>query len=363
MARGRDNPHASRLLQAGEAVDAACVPARAFPSGAMPAVLVAFCTFLLAGCDNARSALAPAGAEARDVAQLFWVMVTGAAIVWMAVIGVALYTSRRGRSGARVDVVVRWLIVGCGVITPSLVLGALLIHGLQLMPRFREPAPADGVRVEVSGEQWWWRVRYVRDDEARPLDVELANEIRLPLGHRTELRLGSPDVIHSFWIPALAGKVDMTPGRITTLVLEPTRAGTYRGICAEFCGASHAFMEFEAVVMEADAFETWLHEQSAPAIAPISASARRGRDAFERNGCGACHRVRGTDFDGPVGPDLTHVGSRLGLAAGTLPNDIGGFRRWIARTHGVKPGALMPEFDMLPADELDDLARYMESLQ
>ena len=325
-------------------------------------VLAASSIVLLSGCDNARSALAPAGTEAHDVAQLFWVMVIGAAIVWMAVIGVALYVSRGGHA-ARQDMAARWLIVGGGVITPTLVLGALLIYGLQLMPQLREPGSADGLRVEVSGEQWWWRVRYVRSGGAVPIDVELANEIRLPLGRRTEFRLGSPDVIHSFWIPALGGKVDMTPGRITTLVLEPTHAGTYRGVCAEFCGASHAFMEFEAVVMQPAAFEAWLQQQSTPAIAPDSASARRGLQVFERNGCGACHRVRGTDFDGPVGPDLTHVGSRLGLAAGTLPNDAAGFRIWIARTHALKPEALMPAFDMLPPDELDDLALYMESLQ
>jgi len=333
-------------------------------SGPVPAHrgLIAACIALLCGCSRARSTLAPAGVEAHDVAQLFWVMVVGAVVVWMAVVAFALYVSRAGRE-AREATAARWLILGGGVFTPTVVLGALLLHGLQLMPQFREPGSADGLRVEVSGEQWWWRVRYVRTGGAQPVDVELANEIRLPLGRRTEFRLGSPDVIHSFWIPALGGKVDMIPGRITTLVLEPTRAGTYRGVCAEFCGASHAFMEFEAVVMQPAAFEVWLQQQSAPAIAPVSASARRGLQVFESSGCGACHRVRGSDFNGPVGPDLTHVGSRLGLAAGTLPNDAAGFRRWIARTHALKPEALMPAFGMLPEDDLDDLALYMESLQ
>lgn len=325
-------------------------------------VLAASCIALLAACDSARSTLAPAGVEAQDVAQLFWVMLIGAVIVWMAVVGFALYISRAAHQ-PRGGTATRWLILGGGVITPTVVLGALLIYGLQLMPQLRQPGSADGLRVEVSGEQWWWRVRYVRTGGARPIDVELANEIRLPLGRRTEFRLSSPDVIHSFWIPALGGKVDMTPGRITTLVLEPTRAGTYRGACAEFCGASHAFMEFEAVVMQPAAFEAWLQQQSAPAIAPVSAPARRGLQVFERNGCGACHRVRGSAFNGPVGPDLTHVGSRLGVAAGTLPNDAAGFRKWIARTHVLKPEALMPAFDMLPPQDLDDLALYMESLQ
>jgi len=296
------------------------------------------------------------------VAQLFWVMVGGAAVVWVAVIGFALYLTRAQRQGSDVRHA-RWLILGGGVITPTVVLGALLIYGLQLMPQFRQPGSADGLRVQVSGEQWWWRVRYVRDEGGPPLVVDLANEIRLPVGRRTEFVLSSPDVIHSFWIPALGGKVDMIPGRITTLVLEPTRVGTYQGACAEFCGASHAYMEFVAVVMEPAAFEQWLQHQSAPAIPPTTAATVRGLRVFESSGCGACHSVRGTDANGAVGPDLTHVGSRLSLAAGRLPNDAAAFRHWITRTHALKPDALMPAFDMLRKQDLDDLALYMESLQ
>lgn len=325
-------------------------------------LIAAASVLLLSACEGARSALAPAGAEADDFARLFAVMATGAAIVWAAVVGLALYAGRADR-GWRGDREARWLILGAGVLAPTVVLGALLVHGLRLMPELRQPGAADGLRVHVSGEQWWWRVRYVRSGGDAPVDVELANEVRLPLGRRTEFRLSSPDVIHSFWIPALGGKMDMTPGRTTTLVLEPTRAGRFRGVCAEFCGASHAFMEFDAVVMSPADFEGWLQRQSAPAAAPASARQRRGLRVFESSGCGACHRIRGTGFDGPVGPDLTHVGSRLGLAAGTLPNDAAGFRHWVERTHALKPDALMPAFDMLPGDELDDLAAYLEGLQ
>ena len=332
------------------------------PADAALRVLAAVCILLICGCDNDRSALSPAGAEARDVARLFWVMLAGAVVVWTAVLGFALYLGRAGRAPHE-GRALRRLLLGGGVLAPAFVLGALLLHGLPLMPKFRQPASADMPLVHVSGEQWWWRVRYLRTDDGAPVDVELANELRLPLGRRIELRLDSPDVIHSFWIPALAGKVDMTPGRTTTLVLEPTRTGRFRGVCAEFCGASHALMEFDAVVMEPADFEDWLRRQALPARTPATDAARRGLRSFERNGCGACHRVRGTGFDGPVGPDLTHVGSRLGLAAGTLRNDVGGFRRWIARTHAIKPQALMPAFDMLPPDELDDLSRYLDSLQ
>lgn len=315
---------------------------------------------VLAGCDSASSALDPAGVEADAIARLFWLMATGAGLVWLAVVAIALYAGRRRDDppdGRRAH---RWLIVVGGVIVPTVVLGALLAYGLVLMPRLRAPAPQDGLRIAVSGEQWWWRVTY-RPDSAAP--VVLANEIRLPVHQRVEFVLTSPDVIHSFWLPALGGKLDMIPGRTTTLVLEPTRTGTFHGACAEYCGTSHAFMRLAVVVMEPAAFSRWLRHQAAPAAPPRDRLARRGEQAFQRNGCGACHAVRGTAAAGVVGPDLTHVGSRLGLAAGTLPNDAGGFERWIAQTHAVKPEALMPEFGMLPEAQLRAIAHYLEGLQ
>lgn len=315
---------------------------------------------MLAGCGEL-PVLAPAGVEAESIAQLFRVMAIGAALVWAVVVGIALHGGvLRPRPRARA--VARWLMLAGGVAAPTLVLGALLWHGLALMPQLREPGPDDGLRIAVSGEQWWWRVRYPAPDGSGA-GIELANEIRLPVGERTEFVLDSPDVIHSFWIPALAGKVDMIPGRTTTLVLEPTRTGVFRGACAEYCGTSHAYMQFVAVVMERAAFDRWLRRQASPATQPRTELARRGRRAFARNGCGACHAIRGTDASGAVGPDLTHVGGRLSLAAGTLPNDAAAFRRWIAGAHSVKPDALMPSFGMLPPAELQAMAAYLDGLR
>jgi cytochrome c oxidase subunit 2 len=313
----------------------------------------------LAACSNPQSALAPAGVEAERVARLFWVMTAGAALVWIVVMAFALYVTRAKaeRHGERAS---RLLIIGGGVVFPTIVLGALLAYGLALMPPLRADASPGSVRVHVSGEQWWWRVRY------RPVGgdwIELANEIRLPVGERTEFELVSPDVIHSFWIPSLGGKMDMIPGRVNRLVLEPTRTGVFRGVCAEYCGASHAHMEFVAVVMERDAFDRWLRHQASPASPPATSIAQRGQRAFLRHGCGGCHVVRGTPANGPLGPDLTHVGSRLSLAAGTLPNTTPAFVRWISRTHAVKPEVLMPSYGMLSADDVAALAAYMESLQ
>jgi cytochrome c oxidase subunit 2 len=313
----------------------------------------------LTGCNGASSALDPGGVEAATIARLFWLMAVGAGVVWVVVVSIAIHAGRR-RDNPADRRVARWLIVVGGVVVPTVVLGALLMHGLVLMPQLREPAPHDGLRIAVSGEQWWWRVTY-RPDDAVP--VVLANEIRLPVGRRVEFILTSPDVIHSFWIPSLGGKLDMIPGRTTTLVLEPTRTGTFHGACAEYCGTSHAFMRLAVVVMEPEPFARWLEHQAASATAPLDAIARRGEHAFRRNGCGACHTVRGTAAAGVVGPDLTHVGSRLELAAGTLPNDPAGFQRWIADTHTVKPDATMPQFGVLPEAEQRAIASYLEGLQ
>ncbi|MGH9372863.1 MAG: cytochrome c oxidase subunit II, partial [Vicinamibacterales bacterium] len=205
----------------------------------------------------------------------------------------------------------------------------------------------------------WWRVQYRTPDGL----IETANELRLPVGERVELELASPDVIHSFWVPSLAGKMDMIPGRRTRLALEPTQTGTFRGACAEYCGASHAFMAFSVVVMEPQAFRAWLEEQARPASAPTDPIMVRGEAAFMANGCTACHTIRGTPAAGGIGPDLTHVGSRGRIAAETLPNDRDALVRWIGQTDQIKPGVHMPAFRALQTDDLSALAAYLGGLR
>jgi cytochrome c oxidase subunit 2 len=193
--------------------------------------------------------------------------------------------------------------------------------------------------------------------------VETANEIRLPVNERIELQLTSPDVIHSFWVPSIAGKMDLIPGRVTRLALEPTRTGAFRGACAEYCGASHALMAFTVVVVERDEFEQWLEAQAAPASGPADALAARGGTAFITNGCTACHTIRGTAAAGVIGPDLTHVGGRTRIGAGTLENDAAAFVAWISETDRIKPGVHMPAFRALSRDDLSALGAYLDGLQ
>lgn len=314
---------------------------------------------LLAGCSGPQSAIDPAGRGAEQLAGLFWWMTGGAGVIWAAVVALTVYAirARHDAAGERRATI---LIIGGGVLVPTVVLAALLAFGLSTLPSLLAPAPPGSLRIAVVGEQWWWRVRY-HPPNGEPFD--LANEIRLPVGEPVQFELTAPDVIHSFWIPALGGKMDMIPGRKNRLTLEPTRTGTFRGVCAEYCGTSHALMAFDVIVMDKVAFAQWLAAQGRPANEPGEPRATLGRERFFANGCSACHTVRGTEARGVIGPDLTHVGTRTTLGAGSLPNDHTAFARWLTHTSQVKPGVLMPHFGMLPAQEVDALAAYLESLQ
>lgn len=333
---------------------------RKWCSGSAICRCVALLTLMiLAGCTGVQSALDPAGREAGKIARLFWLMTAGSIIVWLGVIGLLVYSVRtRPESFTRRKA--RMMIVGGGVVVPVVVLTVLLLYGLAPLPAMMAPAPEGSLRIMVSGEQWWWRVHYSPPGQA---PIPLANEIRLPVGEPVEFHLESPDVIHSFWIPPLAGKMDMIPGRKTRLVLTPERTGVFRGACAEYCGASHALMAFPVVVHEREEFVAWLNHQSQPAAPPQDPLAIEGATLFLAHGCSACHTIRGTAAAGVLGPDLTHVGGRLSLAAGTLPNDPNAFGRWIQQTHDVKPDVLMPSFHMLPAEHIQALAAYLEGLK
>ncbi len=308
-----------------------------------------------------QSALEPAGVEAARLADLLTVMTVGALIIWVLVVGTAIYATRCN-PGAHAEAVGSRLIVWGGVVFPTVVLAALLAYGLTLLADLR--APGDGLRISVSGERYWWRVRYpAPESSSAHLEsdgaVESANELRLPLDERTELLLESPDVIHSLWIPAIAGKMDLIPGRTNRMVVEPTRAGRYRGVCAEFCGTAHGLMALDVLVMPRPEFERWLADQAEPA----TVETHPGQQEFLATGCGACHRVRGTEAAGRIGPDLTHVGSRATIGAGLMPTSVDNLAAFIADTDHYKPGVRMPAFGMLPDDDVRVIAKWLESLK
>ena len=322
-------------------------------------VVLASSMLILAGCGGRQSALEPAGHAAQDIAEIFWWMTAGGVVIWIAVIALTIYAVRippEAHNQRRTS----YLVIGGGAIVPTIVLTVLLVYGLAPLPHLLAPAPEGSLRIFVSGEQWWWRIRYEVPGKE---PVVLANEIRLPVGEPVEFRLDSPDVIHSFWVPSLGGKIDMIPGRTTRLALTPTRTGVFRGACAEYCGTSHALMSFYVIVHTREDFSRWLAHQQTPAIPSDAAVPARGRELFLASGCGACHTVRGTPANGVIGPDLTHVGTRLTIGAGSLPNNAEALLRWIARTEHVKPEVLMPAFGMLPHEDLQALAIYLEGLK
>lgn len=321
--------------------------------------VAAACALLFTGCTGAQSALDPAGREAEHLSGIFWTMTIGALLIWVATIALALYVARL-RAEPQSPRRAMQLVIWGGAIVPSVVLLALLIYGLKPIPALLARAPEGSLKIIVSGEQWWWRVRYQMPGAPA---IELANEIRLPVGEQVQFQLESPDVIHSFWIPPLAGKMDMIPGRVTYLAMTPTRTGVFRGACAEYCGTSHALMAFDVVVEERAAFDRWIAGQAQRAAAPSEPTAVRGERAFLAHGCSACHTINGTAAAGRIGPDLTHVGSRLTLAAGTIPNERDSFHRWISRTEEVKPGVLMPSFGMLSPEDLQAISAYLEGLK
>lgn len=313
---------------------------------------------LLQGCAGPQSALNAGGEEAEAIVTLFWVTAIGGILIWLAVVGLMLVAMRH-RGETLTENGARRLILWCGVVLPSLILFALLTYTLWRMPMARpwfDPGDQP-VTIEVTGEQFWWRLRYL--DAEGDLLFETANELKMPVGERVRFLLKANDVIHSFWIPALGGKMDMIPGRANVLSLRATRTGVYRGPCAEFCGTSHALMNIDAEVLEAPDFERWAAGQRT-AVGPPGAG---GEAAFLRNGCGGCHTVRGTAATGQVGPDLTRFAERKRIAAGTAANTAENRKRFVRNPGGMKPGVLMPAYDMLPEAELDAIVAYLGSLK
>ena len=314
---------------------------------------------LLAGCEGVQSTLAPTGPQAQHVAQLFWVMVAGSGAIVLVVVlltAIALFAPPRRRAFLAGDTVV----LAGGLVFPVVTLSALLVYGLVMLGAGPGKMAASPVRIEVAGERWWWRVVY-RDDAGSA--VESANELRIPLGRAVEIELTSDNVIHSFWAPRLAGKLDMIPGRKTALTLSAEKAGVSRGQCAEYCGGAHALMAFNVVAMPQNEYDEWRLREFQPAQEPTTQETREGKALFLSHGCGACHTIRGTPAAGRLGPDLTHVGGRISIGAAILVTDEASIARWITHNQDIKPGNLMPDFDIFSESELLALSRYLAGLR
>jgi cytochrome c oxidase subunit 2 len=305
--------------------------------------------------------LDPHGPFSNTVTTLAWVLIALVTLIFLlvcAAMWVALYGSEGLRARLGGERAVRWF----GLIIPAGVLLLLLAWGLTLSAGLTT-IRGDELRMRVSGNLYWWRVSYL--DAAGGEILADANELHIPVGRAVVVDMASEDVIHSFWVPKLGGKMDMIPGRTNRLKLQADKAGVYGGQCAEFCGGAHALMGFVVVAHEAADWQRWLERRRAspPTAEPVSVEALRGKQLFNEVGCAACHRVAGTSAQGLSGPDLTFVGSRRSLGAGILPNTRGTLIGWIGDSQSIKPNNRMPAYRSLQADELNALASYMESLK
>ncbi len=243
---------------------------------------------------------------------------------------------------------------------PALVIAVIFVFTLMAMRR--GPTPGTGLPdgqqpdIEVIGHQWWWEIRYPQHG-----GMITANEVHLPVGRRMLVQLNSADVQHDFWVPQLGQKMDMYPNKTNYIWLEAEEPGLYRGVCAEFCGAQHAWMRILAVAQPEADFERWVAEQRTPPQPLAEPLAERGRAVYAARTCGSCHAIAGVST-GEAGPDLTHFGSRPTISAGVLVNTPENLARYLANPQAVKPGIYMPNF-RLSDEEIAALVAYLEGLR
>ncbi|MBV8843926.1 MAG: c-type cytochrome, partial [Bryobacterales bacterium] len=307
--------------------------------------------FSLASAFGQQSSLAPGGTHASQIKSLgvffFWLL----GIIFLIVIAIAVASIFQRGQSTQDEAAQRRLktaIAGASVLT-ILILFGLVVVSVGVGKEISAPGGrGNELVVEVTGNQWWWFVRYLNDDPTRI--VVTANELHIPVGRPVLIRGLSNDVIHSFWVPGLQGKRDLIPSRVTTQWIETNEPGRYRGQCAEFCGLQHAHMALWTVAEPESQFQQWIGTQLRPGAAPSDDLQQRGQEVFLSHACVLCHSIQGTTANGQVGPDLTHFGSRLSIAAGTLPNNKGNLAGWIADPQNIKPGTRMATVPLDPTD-------------
>ncbi|HVI28660.1 cytochrome c oxidase subunit II [Hansschlegelia sp.] len=338
------------------------------PRGGATATAVCAVALALTGCSGIQSSTDPHGPVAGAIYGLFIVFMIVAAIVQGGVtIALLLGALRRRRLDARSVLELDPASERRATLVVSALVGltAATIAGLTLLSFFvgRTDARLAGSQelvVRVTAHQWWWEFTF--EDPAPDRQLTTANELHIPVGRPVRLKLLSPDVIHSFWVPALSGKKDLIPGRLNEILVQADKAGVFRGQCAEYCGLQHANMALKIVAEPPAQFDRWFAAQLTPAAEPRGAQATRGREVFLSSGCALCHRIRGTSAAAVFGPDLTHLASRSMLAAGAAPMTPGGLGGWIADPQTVKPGSKMPRVP-LSGPELVALVAYLEELK
>ena len=331
------------------------------------------CASALAGCGGTQTPLNPAADQAARISREWWIFLVVLGGVWGLVMAALLAASFRrpldtaNEPAIPLPVPLRsgrefWITVGVsGAVTMTVIILLVLLFGDFMVNReASSPAPADAMTIQLVGHQWWWEARYENDDPSKI--VTAANELHIPTGRAVKFELSSVDVIHSFWVPNLSGKKDLIPGHPTSTWFIATKPGTYRGLCAEFCGAQHAHMRLTITAEPPEKFDAWIAAQRQPPPEPQNDAQKRGQQVFLGSTCVMCHTIRGTPARATVGPDLTHLASREWLAAGTVPNARGWLGGWILDPQTLKPGARMPQHHF-NGEELTALLDYLETLK
>jgi cytochrome c oxidase subunit II len=324
---------------------------------------------LLPNLARAQSVLEPSSSKAAEIEWLYWVIFWVSLVAFIVVMYAFAHAATKNSKASSTPPPVmenpagdlRALpVVALAMGITAITLIVVFVQSVLVEKRVHASNSQHALTVEVIGHQWWWEVRYPNSQAY--LTVTTANEIHLPVKKPVRLMTISRDVIHSFWAPNLQGKRDVMPGQLAELALQVDNTGRYRGLCAEFCGYQHAHMAFEVVVEPEADFERWLEQQRKSAPDPQDEVTVRGRDVFLKADCIMCHTIRGTDAGSRVGPELTHVGSRRMIAAGTLTNTPGNLAGWISDPQRIKPGTVMPPH-ALEGDDLQALVTYLGSLK
>jgi cytochrome c oxidase subunit 2 len=350
-----------------------CRSRQVLPAAAAHALLP-LATLGLSGCEAAQSIFHTSGPAAHQIAVLSWsmvilfVVITG--IMW-ALFAFAFYR-RRGTLEEHEPIDLSggegWIAIG-GLIIPCAILTVLFVFGLQLLADYpinpmKAPRPAmENMKPEIQiiGHQWWWEIHYLNDNPS--LEVITADELHLPVGRPVNIEVATADVMHSFWIPALHGKVDMIPGQKNFIRVEASQAGEFSGQCAEYCGDEHARMRLLAIAQEPAEYQMWLKSQRQPGHEPTTPEAIAGKQVFLNAPCAFCHEVRGTTAGGTVAPDLTHIGSRKMIASNIYPNNAGYLEAWITHAQSLKPDCLMPNLTQFSGEQLQQMVAYLRQLQ
>ena len=328
-----------------------------------------FLLFFLTGCSRSPSIIAPASTSAKAITDLMWGFSGVAGLGFVVVEAILLYTIFRFKhkddaqltkatlpkqvEGNRLLEII-WTIIPAVLLLIIFIYTVSTLWAIKVRPS-QIPPDTQVVNINVIGHQWWWEFRYP------DLGITTAQELHVPVDSLVFITVDSADVIHSFWVPQMGGKIDVIPGHLNQTWFQPTHIGRYVGECSEYCGTEHAHMRLDLVVESPDDYATWVRQQQAP-IPSFTGEAAEGEKVFMNGMCSTCHTINGTDAEGILGPNLTHLGSRQDIGGAVLTNTPENLSKWLENPDSVKPGVKMPKPD-LSDEERSLLVAFLDSLK